>query len=185
MKKANIPYHSNILLIGGTEKHIGKTTLSVKIVEHFKQLPIYAVKVTVLRDFDGKKGYSITEETDASRPKDTGRLLKAGAQKVLWVKTDEAHAEEAVNAFLELLPDRAAILCESNTIRRYFKPGLFLMVTRINTEKMKKTAEEVMDAVDTTIISSLQGTTVNYDPDPLKTLQYLNGKWELKTEVEK
>ena len=101
---------SRLLLIGGVEKNAGKTTLSTRIIRKIlkqNQLSygIYGVKGTILRDVGGKKGYSIWEENDSKKLKDTGRLLAAGCRSVFWLRTDEEHAQKGFAAF-ELLQVR-------------------------------------------------------------------------------
>ena len=169
-----------MLLIGAAEKNSGKTGLSVKIIKHFcNSQKIYAVKGTVLRDFEGRKGFSISEETNSSREKDTGRLLAAGAEKVYWLKTDEEHAEEGIMEVIKKIPSDAYIICESNTIRKYIKPGLFLMVKRENPVGIKKTAEEVMKYVDRLIISKKENDEIIYEPDVIKLLTLRENGWIL------
>ena len=165
---------SNMLLIGAVEKNSGKTGLSVKIIRYFsKEHRIYAVKGTVLRDFEGRKGYSISEETRPDRQKDTGKLLAEGAEKVYWLKTDEEHAEDGIMEVLKKIPENTFILCESNTIRKYLKPGLFLMVQRENPVGTKKTATEVNTRAENigarrlhTIMSTLLEDVLFKIPDP-------------------
>jgi len=173
----NLP---NMLLIGAIEKNSGKTGLSEKIIQQFsKQHQLYAVKATVLRNFEGRKGFTIFEETNPDRQKDTGRLLTAGSRKVFWLKTDEEHAEQGIREVLQKIPENAPVLCESNTIRKYITPGIFLMVQREYPVGSKKTASEVKKFVDRFITSKKVNSKIIYEPDILKLLILSNNQWQL------
>lgn len=172
-------HHPNVLMIGGQEKDAGKTRLSERILTRFSKegASLAAVKVTVYRDKETEWGYKIWEELDENRHKDTGRLLRAGAVKVLWLKCDEAHLEKGVLDMLEQLPP-GPILCESNSARKVVKPACFLMVRREDSgPEMKASAEAVLDYVDQFVVSQLGSAGIRYSPDPLQHLRLEKGNW--------
>lgn len=171
----------NVLLIGAEEKDAGKTTLSSRIVQKFSQAgTVYAVKITVLRGYDGAKGFSVWEENDPHRKKDTGRLLAAGAEKVIWLKTDEEHVSEGVESILKQLPREAPIVCESNAARFYIEPACFIMVRRDHPTGEKKSAMEVKHLVDLFVTSILKKDELLFQPDLVQSIDYVEGKWIIK-----
>jgi hypothetical protein len=44
------------------------------------------------------------------------------------------------------------IICESNSLRNAIKPGLFIMIMNKNGESIKKSAAEVADKADITLL---------------------------------
>ena len=179
MRKLN-----NMLLVGATEKHAGKTTLTVKIIEKIKtQFPekkLIAIKITVLRD--GKhsvSGYKITDEIKRDSVKDTARMLNAGADKVLWLRCDEFNAEVGINKLLEELPQDALFVCESNSARNYIEPGLFLMIHKKDEGKIKETAQKVLIFPNIEVITKMNGDDVVYEPEISEILEVTSKGWHL------
>jgi molybdopterin-guanine dinucleotide biosynthesis protein len=171
----------NALFIGGLEKKSGKTTLSVSIVKKFsKKQDIYVIKATIIRDYKDKKLFSIIEETDPNRPKDTGRLLAAGAKKVFWFKTDEKYALSGFKEILEKDIKNKPVLCETNSMRKYIKPGIFLMVKRENYIEKKETAEAVIDYVDMFVTCKKNENDLVFEPDIVNKLVLKENKWFLQ-----
>jgi len=153
----------NLILIGGAEKDAGKTTCSEKIIRKFSvNFKLIAIKVTVLREKESGHGYSITEEKGAYPTKDTGRLLKAGAERVYWLRCDEKHAEEGFCELLSVIPDNRIILCESNSIRHYIEPALFIMVRKKVSSGIKISASSVLDFSDLFLRSVSCSNSFNY-----------------------
>lgn len=152
-----------LLLIGAAERKLGKTGLTCDILRRFTaQFPVAAIKATVISDDrrgchrpDGGCGscamaapFEIIEETDPSSPKDTARMLSAGASRVFWLKTRMAAAPEAVEACLKRIGPGIPIVCESNRLRKFVEPDVFLMLMGANPEKAKPTARSVEEHVD-------------------------------------
>lgn len=173
-----------MLLIGATEKHAGKTTLSVKVIKKFKtehhDRELVAIKITILRD--GKhsvSGYKITDETKRDSVKDTARMLNAGADKVLWLRCDEFHAEEGVEKLMKQVPEDALIVCESNSARNYIEPGLFLMIRKSDEGEIKETAKKVLRYPNIEIRTDMKKDQIIYNPDISEVLESDSQGWHL------
>ncbi|MCP4547274.1 MAG: molybdenum cofactor guanylyltransferase [bacterium] len=157
----------NLILIGSTDRNLGKTRLSVDLISALSaRTPVYGVKVTVIRSGGGpcprggegcgvcsslESEWLITEELDPTGAKDTCRLLAAGADSVLWLRVAENHVVEGMNALLEQLDEEAVIVAESNSLRRAVEPGMFVMV--VGDGEPKPTAAAVLDLADRRIAS--------------------------------
>jgi len=151
----------NMILIGSTGRNSGKTTLAAELIRSYSPgRPVAAIKVTsvegggkCIRGGEGcgacsslEGGYEISEETSRTGGKDTSLLLAAGADRVFWIKAKRSHLGEAIREVLPLLPKGCIIVCESNSLRKAVKPGVFVMV---KTEGgIKRSAEEVMGLAD-------------------------------------
>lgn len=135
----------NLLLIAGTGTKSGKTTLVCRIIEQFRHLNITAIKITPhfhettpgLRIIYEESGYSIYEETNADSPKDTSRMLRAGAARVYFAKVLDNNLLVVFNKIKELIPEGAPIVCESPALRYYVEPGAFLIISSKTTNKHK------------------------------------------------
>ncbi|MGI6393521.1 MAG: hypothetical protein ACOX2F_02125 [bacterium] len=169
----------HVLMVGAYEKHSGKTTLSEKIVRKFANSGIYAIKITIHRTDDTSEKYSITEDKTVRAEKDTGRLKIAGAKKVFWVRCNLHSAKKAIMEAMELIPKNCPVLCESNMARKFFKPGLFIMVQKDNLGTIKETAIEVEKYADLITISSLKEGEVIYSPDVCQILKLEGIEWKL------
>ncbi|MFH0896126.1 MAG: hypothetical protein V2A54_16965 [Bacteroidota bacterium] len=152
----NLP---GILQIGGTERNIGKTLLACRILEHFsKQHSITAVKISVIdnlpkgspekgyRDLSGK--YLLTEENTDDKNSNTYRFLESGAVKAFWLRTRGEFFKEAFEFALKTIGQNQLMICESNHLRNYFKPGAFIMLYNHNAENYKESSLKILDLAD-------------------------------------
>jgi endonuclease IV len=138
----------NLLIIAGTGNKSGKTTMACRIIEQFKHLKIVSVKVT--RHFheitpglvliSEKPGFSVYEESSRETQKDTSRMLRAGASRVLFAKVTDNSLSEAFAEILKHVPQGEPIICESPALRHYAEPGIFIIMTsslKVNQKNIK------------------------------------------------
>lgn len=153
---------NRMIMIGSTGRNSGKTTFGSEFIKkHKENHKIVALKVTTIekrnmkcpRGGEGcgvctslKGNYDIREEKNPGDIKDTQRLKKAGAEKVYWIRAYPEYLSQAFEDFLSLLDDVDIILCESNSLRKYVKPGIFVMID--NAKDGKKTALDVIQYAD-------------------------------------
>lgn len=156
-------YFPQMIQIGSTGRNSGKTMVAQTLIQRFKgQQAIYALKIITITGQRGKcqrggvgcgictsidDGFELIEETNTLGMKDTMVLLRAGAQKVFLLKAFEDHLLDGFKAFLEKVPAGAGIICESNSLREYIQPGLFIMMDN-QKRRQKPTAAKVYDASD-------------------------------------
>lgn len=126
-------------MVGGSRRHVGKTTLICEIIAaHQAKYSITGLKVTSVRagdeflhgdhPFKMKDNFEIFEETDRMGQKDTSRMLQAGAQKVFYIRTKDEYVPEAFDHFRKLSGENNLIVCESISLRKYVRPGLFILL---------------------------------------------------------
>ena len=137
----------NLLLIAGTGRNTGKTTLSCKIINRFstdncitglKISPHFHGGTESLRTIVRNDNFNIYEETSSSSGKDSSLMLKAGAAKVFYIEVLDEYLEEAFDAFTKIAPPSCPIVCESPALRNYIIPGVFFIVDN-TANKNKKT----------------------------------------------
>jgi len=88
------------------------------------------------------------EERNKDGNKDTSCLLASGAQKVYWLKTLKTHSLEGFETFMSTIPQDTLIICESNSLRKVVRPGIFIMMNNSPDNTIKETASEVIDRAD-------------------------------------
>jgi len=134
--------------------------------------PSYKVREKEL--FKYIQGFTISEEKDFSSDKDTSRLLASGASKVFWLKSRENFLLEGFEELLKEVDSDSLIICESNSLRKFVVPGLFLIVSDKNSDVFKPSSSEVIKFSDRII--SLDGK--NYDFD-ISTIRIEDGRWTI------
>jgi len=156
-------YVPNLLQIGSTGRNSGKTTIAKQIIENEKKThTIVALKIITISGKRGvcqrgavgcgictsiSSGYELVKEQCTHGKKDTMQLLKAGAEKVYLLKAFEDHLQEGFLDFLKQVPADAMIVCESNSLRKYIRPGLFIMMDN-QKKRVKPTAQAVYELSD-------------------------------------
>ncbi len=139
--------HSNILLLSGTARNVGKTTFVCKLLRHFKQLQIITVKVSP-HWHDVKQGnilihdpgsLMLVRETVTDSYKDTSRMLRCGAHKVYYLQhtSDEA----LLKGFYHLMKIGESdwpMIFETAVLGKYITPGLHFRITATNAAPSRK-----------------------------------------------
>lgn len=176
----------NMLMIGATGRNSGKTELASRIISWFsKEYSIVGLKVSTYYDgdsiFHGKNetpllgNYSILNDTNNFTDKNTARMLNSGAKSVYWLRTKDSYLPQAANEFLKLIDDKKyLVVCESNSLRKTIKPGLFLMIQNNIGVPVKITASDVLEHADNLI--SFDGKNLDFD---LNKIKIVNNKWIL------
>jgi hypothetical protein len=172
--------YDNLLLIGATAKDSGKTTLCEWVIRKFSaQAAIYGVKVTIYHGEREGMGFSVTEETRSGDEHDTTRMLAAGAHRVFWVRCDRSSVGVALTELFSRIPHDALIVCESNSVRNYLIPRLFIMVTGGEGEPMKQSAREVLPLADIVVTARAGAAGMRYEPDIGSMIAVERGRWTL------
>lgn len=180
----------DMIMIGATARNVGKTEYACELIQRYASSgPVTAIKITAISATGGScpRGgegcgvctsvegrFTITEEVNASSSKDTSRMLRAGAHRVLWLRVLREHLQEGVEALLASVPEGSAIICESNTARRAIQPGLFLMIRPQSPEAVKPSAQKLLPLADRVV--EFSGTGWDLPPD---RCHFHQGKWFL------
>jgi hypothetical protein len=112
-----------ILVVGGSSRNVGKTSLVCGLIAAVPLKRWIAVKIT-----SHAHGHAlpIWEETDAGQRTDTARFLAAGARRALLVTVFEGALP--VNEIKAALEPEANVIFESNSIVGYVQPDLCIGV---------------------------------------------------------
>ncbi len=183
-----------MLMIGPADRSSGKTELACSLIDRFSaNRDIVAIKVTTVKKGDQmcarscegcdvctvtNTNYTITEEVDLGRGKDTEQMLAAGAKRVLWMRVLREHIDEGARALMAHVDEDTFVICESNSLRFLVDPGLFLMVRHKRKRRFKESADAVRAHVDRVITYDGSG----FDLD-LEDISLLADEWALQTDA--
>jgi hypothetical protein len=126
----------NLLLVAGSGRNSGKTTIVCKIIKKFQHLGIISVKISPhfhdpsdgLIYYSGKSGFEIYEETNRNTQKDSSRMLQSGAEKVYYLQTKGNNLNEAFSDIYMNIVKGKPVVCESPSLISYIQPGLFIIM---------------------------------------------------------
>ena len=213
----------NMLLIGSADRNVGKTSFACNLIRRHSdsqqpavclpwhslmlagakvdspqsvyQAPIVAVKITVIKEKDGKcprggqgcgvctslRGkFLITEELNPNLAKDTSKMLVAGAKKTFWLRVLESHIEGGIESLLSVIRDAVEcdpiIICESNSIRKVVEPGLFVILRRRGDDYVKPSCAEILHFADRIVYFDLPD---KYSVD-LSQFYFSDSRWFFK-----
>ena len=168
---------TKLVMVGGHSRNIGKTSVVAGIIKGIPELNWTAVKITqtghnVCAD-DGENcecevpvhEFLLTEETENSSRADTTRFLAAGAKRSLWLRTRQEELVFALPKLKEELEKSDFIIIESNSLRRFWTPKLYLQVLDPTIEDFKNSAKQFFDLADAYVIveqlSEIEGKEKN------------------------
>jgi len=173
----------NIVLIAGSGRNVGKTTLGCEIIKAIKQQEIVTVKITPhfhkatpgLFEIENGNGWVISEETNASTQKDSSLFLKNGAKKSYFIQAKEDKLGDAFNAIKKLLPKDKLVIIESAALHKIIEPAMFIFIVPDGkiTENENKTTIENADLV---MVSSGK----HFFPSPKEIIHKLTALTSLK-----
>lgn len=173
---------THLLIIGGTGRNIGKTTLALNIIKNLQAYyAITCLKVSAFRQgeekhhgehnsFNNINNFLITEENNQIPSKDTSRMLSAGAKSAYYIQSNEKHIADAFHQFKQMYYTGGPIICESRSLRQSIKPGLFIFITgNINIKNDIHEYQEMADYIHNSDLglSSLErlANKITYDSD--------------------
>ncbi len=96
--------------------------------------------------------YALTEETCATSGTDTSRYLQAGAQRSMWVRTQQGSLQEAMpklrGALVAASERGQDIIIESNSLLRFVRPDVFVSLLDPAVPDFKGSARRYLDRAD-------------------------------------
>jgi hypothetical protein len=153
-----------IVVIGGHSRSVGKTSVVAGLIAALPQFRWTAVKITQYGHgicsangeacdcATGDHSWAISDERDRSGESDTSRFLVAGAQCVLWVRTEQGRLAEAMPSLRQKIEGAENVIIESNSILRFLRPDLYLPVFDPATADFKNSAREFLDRASAIIL---------------------------------
>lgn len=153
-----------IVVVGGHTRSVGKTSVVAGLIAALRDLRWTAMKVTQyghsICSASGEAcdcatdehAWSLSEEHDRSGGSDTSRFLAAGAERVLWVRSQQGYLAEAMPALRREFERARNLILESNSVLRFLRPDLYLTVLDPGSADFKPSAQEFLDRADAVIL---------------------------------
>ncbi len=153
-----------VIVVGGHSRNIGKTSVVAGLIAALPECGWTAFKITQYGHgfctADGAACDCQTDEhtiavsaerVDGDPTTDSGRYLRAGAERSLWVRTRIGMLATVMpRVRKELALSRNAIV-ESNSVMQFLKPDLYLSVLDAGTADFKDSARLFLDRADALI----------------------------------
>ena len=153
-----------IIVIGGHSRSVGKTSVVAGLISELPDFQWTAAKITQyghgICSANGQAcdcatadhSWAISEEADRSGASDSSRFLVAGAVRAFWVRTEQGRLAEAMPALREKIANAANVVIESNSVLKFLRPDLYLIVLDPATADFKSSAREFLDRADAVIL---------------------------------
>jgi len=161
-----------IVVIGGHSRSVGKTSVVAGLIAALPEFRWTAVKITQyghgICSADGAPcdcatddhSWAIAQEMDRSGESDSSRFLVAGAERSLWVRTQQGRLAEAMPSLRNRIANASNVIIESNSVMKFIRPDLYLTVLDPATPDFKVSAQEFMDRADAVILHETQGNAL-------------------------
>jgi len=172
----------NTLLIAGTGRNSGKTTLACAIIQKASEnILVTGLKISPhfhggtesLKLLVGNDNFNLYEETSAESVKDSSKMLQAGASKVFYIETTDSYIKDAFIAFTKFIEPNTPVVCESPALRNYIIPGIFFIMDNINNINKKENVYKWKKVAD-----GIFNTTNEKKKEKLiKKIQFKEGGW--------
>lgn len=153
-----------IVVIGGHSRSVGKTSVVAGLIAALPEYHWTALKITQfghgICSADGKPCdcatmddhfKALSDERDTSGESDTSRFLVAGAERSIWVRTQQGRLGEAMPDIKRRIGDTENVIMESNSIMGFINPDLYLSVLDAAQPDFKVSANEFLDCADAVI----------------------------------
>jgi hypothetical protein len=169
-----------IVVVGGHSRSVGKTSVVAGLISALPEFRWTALKITqyghgicsangaVCDCATADHSWAISEEADRSGKSDTSRFLVAGAQRVLWVRTQQGRLAEAMPSVRIKIAGARNVIIESNSVIRFLRPDLYLTVLDPKTADFKSSAREFIDRADAIILHTTEGDRPAWEGVSLK-----------------
>lgn len=129
-----------IIVVGGSRKSVGKTTLVCGLIAALPEFAWTAVKIT---SHTHGKPEPVWEETEAGTGTDTASYLGAGARRSFLVTAGDADLPLRLGELQAKLEAEAHLIFESNRILPHVEPDLCLAVVGAQESEEKVSFREV------------------------------------------
>ena len=158
-----------IVVIGGHSRDVGKTSVVAGLIAAIPERRWLAMKITQyghgICSANGEAcdcvtadhTLAVTEEHSRAGDTGTSRFLVAGAQRVLWVRTQQGMLAEAMPRVRAEIAKSDNVIIESNSVMRFLRPDLYVAVLDPSRADFKASAREYLDRAGAVLLRSVPG----------------------------
>jgi hypothetical protein len=176
-----------VVVVGGHSRSVGKTSVVAGLVRAMPEMRWTAVKITQYghgicsangeacdcQTADHRAAISV--EWDAASGTDTSRYLAAGAERSLWVRTEQGHLAEAMPRLRKELAATenagGTAIVESNSLMQFLRPDLYLAVLDPANKDFKASALRFLDRADAVLWVGDEEQEVEWENVSLKLIR--------------
>jgi len=161
-----------VITVSGAHKGVGKTLLTELLLRNLTGFAAIKITMTDLQT-------SVTDDKEEVMipGKDTFRMKRSGAEKVVWVKATEESLQEAMEHALGMVGKPKGLLIEGNSILRYLNPEIAFFVIDSTIDSMKQSRVSALKKADVCVINQKNGAKIS--EDTLQELNKLNPKMKI------
>ena len=129
--------------IGGAHSGSGKTTYASLLFQRLRGWG--GIKYTKTDIY-----CSLVDERDVllTEGKDTRRMLDAGAERVVWVKSPPSELGDLLPLAVEKLSDLKGVIVEGNSAIEFLVPDIIIFMFGDYSEKIKESAKGILEKAD-------------------------------------
>ena len=174
-----------LVVVGGHSRNIGKTSVTAGVIAATRELGWTAFKLTQyghnICSQDGAQcdcavedpahPFSITREENREGRSDTSRFLAAGALESYWVRTPQGQLATAMPDIRRIIAGHPYVIMESNSVLRFLRPDVYLVVLDWNTADFKPSARDHLDRADAFILLEPHGSGPVWEQVPLGLIE--------------
>ena len=158
-----------MVMVGGHTRNVGKTSVVEGIIGGLREMNWTAVKITQFGhgvcSINGEScgcavtehQFSISQERKRDSGTDTARFLAAGARRSLWVRTKQGELFSALGALRKEIEGCDFVIVESNSLRRFIEPTVYLQVLDPANPDFKHSAQQFFDLANAYVLVARVG----------------------------
>lgn len=159
-----------IIVIGGHSRDVGKTSVVAGLISAMPERRWLAMKITQyghgVCSANGEPcdcvtadhSLAVSEEHSRVGDTDTSRFLMAGAERVLWVRTQQGMLAEAMPRVRSEIAKAENVIIESNSVMKFLRPALYIAVLDPSRADFKNSAREYLDRADAVLLRATDGS---------------------------
>lgn len=159
-----------IIVVGGSGKSVGKTSLVCGIIRTLPEFRWVAVKVT---NHSHGIEQPVFEDRIAGTGTDTARYLAAGAERAFLISAGENDLEGLLADLRGMAEAGAHWIFESNHVLKFLRPDVFLAVDEPAEAGRKPSFTAVADQIDALVVRAGRDSMTE-DRRPLFKLEALD-----------
>ncbi|KPJ55523.1 MAG: hypothetical protein AMJ42_06680 [Deltaproteobacteria bacterium DG_8] len=172
MELSDLISDMRVVTVSGAHKGVGKTILAELILNNLSGFA--AIKITMSNLYTS---VSDKEEEIMVPEKDTFRMKRSGAEKVVWVRATERLLLEAMEQALTLIDRPKGLLIEGNSILNHLSPTIAFFVIDSTLEHMKPSRISALKKADVCIVNQRSGSTISRET--LQKVKSINPKMKI------
>jgi hypothetical protein len=155
-----------LVVVGGHSREIGKTSVVCGLIRRLRGHKWTAVKITQYGHGTCSENgtpcecepgdaaehpFALSEEYEPGDT-DSGRYLKAGAERSFWLRAPSGELPTAAKMIRKLRAQSENVIMESNSVLDVLKPDVFLMVLDFSCQDFKPSSLRLLDRADAFIV---------------------------------